>query len=696
MKNWIRSRFLTTSFGSFFWIVFGILLILPLLSFYPWKFRIVFVFLFVCFAVLDVLFPLVATFFLAASGIVFGNHPGGRFLELQDCLWIFWCVRGIVENYFRGSGIFTDAFWKHPIGILLLLFFGAGVLSLIANPDLFFDFRFYQKGWFWFLHSTELEPAYPIKLLLLGILFLFGLIARKNWLGDISGSSAVNPVYRIFASGVVVGMIVSITVGWLEYFSPEVKSILDFYHKWLDGYKFSAFPHSLIPFLKRFLPKFGIQSLFWNRSWFSIYLISGLPFLFYCVFAGSENFKIGIFKKSKVFEGGAVSYRSGWFLLSVVLLVFGATFFWIGARGGIFSFVTFCVLSVFIFPFFLVKNRNTSRMFAAILASHFVMMGILFPLSVIWMRVGPMDPERFSHFLAGLTLGIGKPLLGGGFESYGWYNECCLNPEGRSSTYHTTHNQFLQIFSGLGITGLAFYSLLWCFLFYELLKFRKNDRSVLVSSVFFSSVAAVFVYSFFQEWFYLRVVYFQWIALFPFFTERSAAKVRFRFHRKNIAILLCLILVLLFGSWFLFPTKTFRSGIYFPPKGRGYKAWILEGNGKMSLASRPELYLITPNREMDRRSTLSISVSGGYRKIHPRTIKGLKEEYLAFRTVKGKNILKTECTLRQKTDPFRTLNFWSRRPLDPEPRKICSQIRIRKKVDLLPKKVLRKRFKKRS
>ncbi|MGQ2871953.1 ligase, partial [Leptospira santarosai] len=181
MKNWIRSRFLTTSFGSFFWIVFGILLILPLLSFYPWKFRIVFVFLFVCFAVLDVLFPLVATFFLTASGIVFGNHPGGRFLELQDCLWIFWCVRGIVENYFRGSGIFTDAFWKHPIGILLLLFFGAGVLSLIANPDLFFDFRFYQKGWFWFLHSTELEPAYPIKLLLLGILFLFGLIARKNW-----------------------------------------------------------------------------------------------------------------------------------------------------------------------------------------------------------------------------------------------------------------------------------------------------------------------------------------------------------------------------------------------------------------------------------------------------------------------------------------------------------------------------------
>lgn len=116
----------------------------------------------------------------------------------------------------------------------------------------------------------------------------------------------------------------------------------------------------------------------------------------------------------------------------------------------------------------------------------------------------------------------------------------------------------------------------------------------------------------------------------------------------------------------------------------------------MALASQPELYFVTPNREMDRRSKLSISISGGYRKIRPRTIKGFKGEYMAFRTVKGKNILKTECTLHQNTDPFRTLNFWSRRLLDPEPRKICSQIRIRKKIHSPAKKVLRKRFKKRS
>lgn len=182
MKDRVRKLFPSPVFKSLIWIFFGILLILPLLAFYPWKYRVVFVFLFVCFTILDLLFPLVATFFLAASGVFFGNHPGGRFLELQDCLWIYWCVRGIVENKLYGNRILEDPFWKSRIGVLLLSFFGTGILSLIVNPELFVDFKYYQKGWFWFLHSTELEPYYPIKLLFLGILFLFGLIARKNWL----------------------------------------------------------------------------------------------------------------------------------------------------------------------------------------------------------------------------------------------------------------------------------------------------------------------------------------------------------------------------------------------------------------------------------------------------------------------------------------------------------------------------------
>ncbi|EMN28213.1 hypothetical protein LEP1GSC083_4919 [Leptospira interrogans serovar Pyrogenes str. L0374] len=63
MKDRVRKLFPSPVFKSLIWIFFGILLILPLLAFYPWKYRVVFVFLFVCFTILDLLFPLVATFF---------------------------------------------------------------------------------------------------------------------------------------------------------------------------------------------------------------------------------------------------------------------------------------------------------------------------------------------------------------------------------------------------------------------------------------------------------------------------------------------------------------------------------------------------------------------------------------------------------------------------------------------------------
>ncbi|EMM95487.1 O-antigen ligase-like membrane protein [Leptospira interrogans serovar Zanoni str. LT2156] len=212
--------------------------------------------------------------------------------------------------------------------------------------------------------------------------------------------------------------------------------------------------------------------------------------------------------------------------------------------------------------FLLIKNKSISRVLTPVFISHFVLAGILFPIWVVWTLVGPVDPERFSHFSSGMKLGIEKLLLGGGFESYGWYNECCLSTDIRASTYHTTHNQYLQIFSGLGVTGVVLYSLLWCFLFYELLKPERKGRSILVVSVLFSSVAAVFVYSFFQEWFYLRSVYFQWIALFPFFWKEKLGsgflkRPNYFFNFKNILFSLCLILVLLFGSWIFFPLKNF-------------------------------------------------------------------------------------------------------------------------------------------
>lgn len=686
MEKRIRSQFENFSAAlrleSAVWIGFSVLLILPLLSFYPWKFRIGFVLLFVFYASIDVLSPLVGTVLIAASGVFFGNHPGGRFLEIQDCLWIFWCVRGIVRNRLQGNSFLQDAFWKRPIGILLILFGCSGFLSLAANPDLLSDLKFYQKGWFWFLHSTELEPNYPLKLLFLGVLFCAGFVARANWLERKNENSETNSAFLFaFTGGIFFGMFVSICVGWVEYFFPVVKTTLDIYHTWLDGYKLVALPHSLIPALEKYLPKDAIQSLFWNRSWFAIYLISGLPFLFSFLSVASEKHNFRIFQKEWI-----------WIPLTVVIL--GITFFWIGARGGVLSFVSFLAISASAwFYFSFVKKERWIRIFSISFASLFVVGAILFPLLVVGTQGfgGSGDPERLSHFNAGLKLFSEKPLLGGGFESFGWYNECCLNPFRRESAYHTTHNQTVQIVSGLGVVGLVFYSLLWGVLFYGLLRFRNEKETVLHSSLIFGSICAVFVYSFFQEWFYLRAVYFQWIVLFLVFGNFTGFENRFavylRESLKNIKLLATscfLVLIVLFGSLIFFPTKNYLSGIYFPPgktesgaeKPR-YEAWVLAGEGKMTLVSKPDFYDVWPDRNLEKGS-LSLSVSGGHWQEYKPTKFEEPRESLTLQTIEGENLLKSSCFLLNEPSFFRTLAFWKPEPIDPEPRKICSRIRIQK------------------
>ncbi|EMO24889.1 hypothetical protein LEP1GSC170_0807 [Leptospira interrogans serovar Bataviae str. HAI135] len=99
----------------------------------------------------------------------------------------------------------------------------------------------------------------------------------------------------------------------------------------------------------------------------------------------------------------------------------------------------------------------------------------------------------------------------------------------------------------------------------------------------------------------------------------------------------------------------------------------------MTLSSKEEMYFLDMDEKL---GNLSISIWGRFqRKIDPTEIENSNGSSLFFRASKGSNILKTECNLIHKSEqPLSTLNFWNPTPLDPEPRKFCSQIRIRKKV----------------
>ncbi|AOP34576.1 hypothetical protein A0128_12375 [Leptospira tipperaryensis] len=663
-----------------FWIGFSILLLLPLLSFYPWKYRIAFTVLMFVFVLIDLFSPLVATAILASTGVLFGNHPGGRFLELQDSFWIYWSLRGIIELKFSGTSVFSLEFWKRPIGILLLCFFASGIVSLLANPELVSDIRFYQKGWFWFLHSTELEPWYPIKLLGIGILFWIGLHARREWLGE---TRKPDRLLYFFAVGIVIGLSISVFVGWMEYFFPFAKSKLDAYHFWLDGYKLIALPHSYFSWMEDLQNQFAIQSLFWNRSWFAVYLISGLPFLFYVLFQNKDDSFADDRSdtNSKTFKS---KNRIRLFLLLGAFIVLSLTFVWIGARGGMLSFLVLWISAGVYFLFFrLVKKESIQKGAIRFGIVFLILCGIGFPILVIYTKLGAGDPERLSHFLGGWKLFLSKPLFGGGFESYGWYNECCLTQSGKESPYHTTHNQWIQIFSGLGIFGAFFYALLWGFLLDSIAFAKKeNKESIGARALYFGSVVAIFIYSFFQEWFYLRAVYLQWIALFAYFGARNSLweNVVFRiFQKKNVLKFLFSLAILLFFSLYLFPTKMFRSGVYFPPGGDKFTAWILEGHSRIVLVSKPDIYSVGFNSDFPN-GISKIDIEGGYRQIYPFLKTMIPKDDIDFRTIEGDNILKFECSISEQNSGWKQIFFWSPEVLDPEPRKLCGQITIRKSL----------------
>ncbi|RHX90004.1 O-antigen ligase family protein [Leptospira stimsonii] len=682
MQNRKRESFFShvssSQWKRVFWIGFAGILLLPLLSFYPWKYRILFTLSFLAFVWIDLFSPLVATAILASSSLFFGNHPGGRFLELQDCLWIFWSVRGIIELKLLGRSVFSMEFWKRPIGILLFGFFLSGILSLLSNPELVFDLRFYQKGWFWFLHSTELEPWYPIKLLGIGILFWIGWNGRKEWLEKTKGRDRL---LEFFAFGVMIGLLIAVLFGWLEFFFPFVKSKLDEYHLWLDGYKLVALPHSYFIWMKEIQAPFAIQSLYWNRSWFAVSLLSGLPFVFYLLFRITE--------KKELENPENKSYPSKVhirLLLSFgILILLGLTFVWIGARGGMFSFALLWICAGFYFLFFkLVPNETVQKAIVRFGIIALIICGILFPILVIYTKLGLEDPERLSHFQAGWKLFLNKPLFGGGFESYGWYNECCLNQTGKGSPYHTTHNQWIQIFSGLGVFGGILFALLWGFLL-DSIAFSKMEKgeSIGERAVYFGSVVAIFVYSFFQEWFYLRAVYLQWIALFVFFGKNESAFVlnfiSRIFKKENILRFTIVVLLLLGISIFFFPTKMFRSGIYFPPGQRKDFAWILEGKSRLVLVSTFESYRVIPNSDLSN-GVSNVDIEGGHRVVYPTVKTMVPMDDLEFQTIEGENILKFECKITEERNGWRTLRFWSSEVLDPEPRKICAQYSIQKSL----------------
>ncbi|EQA37480.1 O-antigen ligase [Leptospira inadai serovar Lyme str. 10] len=617
------------------------------LFYYPLSFRFpiigcAFLWIGICF-----LKPMSGLFLLFAVLPLFGNHPGGRFMEIADFLLLTWLC-GAYYNAKRADARIL-IFFKSIGGMLSGGFVFAGFLGLFFQPDIVRDWEHYRTNPFFFFRSGELEPMYPVKMILVTIsIYLLFVLA-----GALNREKGGFRIPTVLFGGLLTGFSATFILGYLEFIFPKVSGWLDFYHIWLGGYVDRNVPHSVLPF--RFSDDRSIQSLFWNRSWYAMYLIACLPFAALSLTAFIKKGRSAVF-----------GYNISFLLISCLVFGFGFTLVLVGARGAILAFGVsiFCFLSISVLS--LKKDGKFGRTLALRTTLVLLCLALLFPF-LFAKGLGFLSggEERKELFSAGILLSSYSPIFGGGMESYAWGNEHFLKGIDKGSRLHSSHNQFLQVLSGEGVFGLFFFCALWGTAIVRGIRFSIGNKGI-VHRIILSSLLGIFAYSCVQEWFFLRAIQIPfWILILSITGKRRATAREFKF----IVFLFCGLLV---AALYLSGKKTSRFGTFFPPDRPG-ESYLLEGSGWMKISAPRKMILEADfpflQEATNRKRILKLSNNDS----EERVIHLEPRMKLEFSILPGE--LKWVCEVEDGPEIDERLNFFqrllSKQVEDPEPRKIC-------------------------
>ncbi|WP_167880138.1 O-antigen ligase family protein [Leptospira fletcheri] len=563
-------------------------------------------------------------------------------MEIFDFLSVVWILGVFFRSRRADTRVLT--FLKSRTGLVCLGLIFTGVLGTFWQPEIWKDWEHYHLSPYFFFRSGELEPFFPFRTVFSTfvsvILFLCIGVTEKK------------PALRIgntVIAGVTTGFAISIVLGIGEFLSPKISLILDFYHIWLGGYVDRDLSHRVLPLVPDFQSR-SIQSLFWNRSWFGMYLVACSPFVFLAI-------------RSFVKKGS--SNLRKFFLVLFPIPVFFAIFVLVGARGPFFSlFVGGLLFSVL--QFFAHRKRFPfGTEFALFTVVTAISLSVLFPLVFAKTEFFPgLGEERKELFSAGLLLLQESPVFGWGMESYGWANEQVLKEEGEGTRLHSTHNQILQIAVGTGLSGLFLYLFLWGGALYRGIRFATKKRGG-AHRILVSAALGIFVYSWFQEWFFLRSTQILfWILLLSLNGKRRGGAIGPKIY---VPIILCLTVL---GLPF-FGQPLSRFGTFFPPD-RISESYILEGEGSMKIGSPGRIFL---------GGDLGFRQEGADRKrIFRYTIQEKKTAVLELEPgetreiVLSVGILRWDCSIDSMSATsapyFRKTDLLGP-ALDPEPRKLC-------------------------
>ena len=419
--------------------------------------------------------PNLAASLLFAVVPLFGNHPGGRFMELFPLLSFLWLLAVALRGGLMSSRRFLIVY---ALYVLLL------IVPLVLHPALFKAASYYKNGLFHLLNANEHSPLYPFQ--------------QTVWLALIPlFAKAAKPHTHYVIAGIVAGFALTVITGIFEIAFPAFAGVLDRAHIFIDSFVDRSTPHwpvSLVPgtgFLRE-----APNSLFWNRSWHAVFIIAALPF-------------VSLFAFERLKESHTVRHRIIIAAASILLTLYMLA---IGARGALFAWSAFLTVAGTGW----ILRRYTSRLLYFL--PHLAIVGallfqIIVPLFIVFTEPGRTE-FRYPQFAAALKIFAMFPFTGGGAESYGYYNNFFLRAAGEAAKHGSSHNQLLQIAVGNGLPGILFYSgLLIAFASEVRKRMIAAGRDSIPFMLMTAGMTSALVYGSVQEWNYLRPVMLMWTML---------------------------------------------------------------------------------------------------------------------------------------------------------------------------------------
>lgn len=457
-----------------------------------------------------------ALYLFTLSLPLFGNRPGSNqafYLFLVTVSLNIGFVISLAKDY---RTFFSSLNYKNPILFLSLLYLIVSVFSLSSLPlgefltifksqvPSWTDFSAFSYVFLNMIGSTEDKLSYSI-FSVVWTTFSFNLMLLTY---HVTAGKKEN--IGIIFSAILAGLVLTLLAGLLDYYS-----VIN-----LSGLR------TLDPVVNPGGVQFRMQSFFGHSGWFAEYVTLCIPFTM-IILRKPFNFSLKLAVIIAILLLGELSLilsfqRGGWISYPLTLLVVWA--------------------SIYAYQ----SLENSNRSFLSALKGSFLKIIISIPLTLLAtfaifftlsnLKIINTDRnavvsryvDRFNHITkssdrtdfmkAGLKLGSLYPILGAGSESFAYnFNKEFNKPDGafyqqlNLPLYGSSHNVYMQIFSGKGIAGLLLLLAIIGYAIVSSFRLVLYDKfHSIVEKIYLLSIAsfcfAFLIYGNVQELFYVQML----------------------------------------------------------------------------------------------------------------------------------------------------------------------------------------------